>query len=103
MNQEFRSVFMPYCLILNPSGKYTITNRNYKPLGMWGKFVNYEDYAVSINGLDPKKIAALSYKADPSPDRIFLYNDGSVPTASKKNMDEYLARLDMLSKLSITI
>lgn len=101
MAYDFRQVFMPYCIIKNLSGKYTITNRNYKPLGLWGKFVNYEDYAVEIKGLGPSTIAKLSYNNDPSPDRIYLYNDGCTPTASKADMAEYLNKLAILAKLDI--
>lgn len=101
MAYEFRQIYMPYCLILNSSGKYTITNRNYKPLGMWGKYVNYEDYAVSLKGLGPATIAKLSFNADPSPDKIFLYNDGCVPTNSKKDMAAYLAKLEILANLGV--
>ncbi len=99
--RDYRSVFMPYCLILNPSGKYTITNRDYKPLGMWGDFVNYEDYAVELKGLGPAKIAKLSYKGDSNPERIYLYNDGCNPSNSKQNMTEYLKKLEILAKLNI--
>jgi hypothetical protein len=101
MSGEIRSIYMPYCLILNPSGKYTITNRNYKPLGMWAQFVNYEDYSVEITGLGPATITKLSWDANPNPKQIFLYNDGCVPTANKKSMDAYLARLAILASLKI--
>ena len=98
---EFRSIYMPYCLILNENGKYTITNRNYKPLGFDSGFFNYEEYAREITGLTPRIISQLSWDNNPDHQRIYLYNDGCTLTANKSAMDSYLKKIAILASLKI--
>lgn len=102
MLDDMRAVFMPYCLDQQPDGRYAILNREYKPVGFFTKeWINYADYPVlvELKGLGPKTIEKLSYDGKSDPDRIYLYNDGSVPTRSAENMKEYQKRLAILAKL----
>ncbi|HWR76613.1 MAG TPA: hypothetical protein VN283_05310 [Thiobacillus sp.] len=101
---DFRSVFMPYCLRKQEDGRYVVLNREYKPVGFFThSHVKYDEYpvAVQLEGIGPATAAKLSWKGDDNPDEIFLYNDGCVPTHSAKNMDTYLAKLQILAKLKI--
>ena len=101
---DFRSVFLPYCLKKLDNDKYVILNREYKPVGFKTiKLVKYEDYPIIVRfkRLTAEMISKISYDGNQSNDTIYLYNDGCVPTHSKKNMDSYLKRLELLAKLKL--
>ena len=101
---DFRSVFMPYIIQKQPDGRYAVLNREYKPVGFYTRdFVTYADHPVLVNfkGLTKAKAAKISYRGDPDTDHIVLYNDGCVPTHTKKDMQAYLARLELLAKLAV--
>lgn len=98
---DFRSIYLPYCLKKQPSGKYVVLNREYKPVGFNTKeWIKYEDFPVEtafrITKASAKK---LSYKLSEDTECIYLYNDGCIPTQSKKNMGVYLEKLARLAKL----
>jgi hypothetical protein len=101
---EFRSIFMPYCLIRLDDGRYIVVNRNYKPLGITsGDYVIYETHPsaakLKITAATAKK---LSWAGSDALARIYLYNDGCIPTDGKANMDAYLSKLSVLAKLKVT-
>lgn len=101
---DFRSVFLPYCLEKQPDGRYAVLNREYKPVGFYKKdFVRYAEHPVlvKLRGITKKKAALLSHDNDPDVGKIYLYDDGCVPTHSKANMKAYLAKLEILAKLKI--
>jgi len=101
---DFRSVYLPYCLKRQPDGRYVVLNREYKPLGFkTNDYVHYEQYpiAVMLKGLTPRVVAKISHEDSTDVTTIFLYNDGCVPTHSAVNMKAYLDRLAMLAKLAI--
>jgi hypothetical protein len=101
---EFRKIVFPYCLIKQEDGSYLVLNRNYKPVGFnTSTWVNYEDYPIKIKfkRLTSLTVSKISYNNDPNIDKIFLYNDGCVPTASAKNMNAYLNRLKILASLQV--
>jgi hypothetical protein len=102
---EFRKLFFPYCLIKQEDGSYLVLNRNYKPVGFnTSIWVNYEDYPIKIKfkRLTSLTASKISYNNNPDIDKIFLYNDGCVPTASAKNMNAYLNRLKILASLQVS-
>ena|ERR1035437_6183178 len=101
---DFRSVHLPYCIHKTENGKYVVLNREYKPLGFkTGDFIDYKDYPILVEfkGLTPAKIIKISYNGDSDNKNIYLYNDGCIPTLSKNDMDNYLKRLELLSKLQL--
>lgn len=104
LRNEARVIYFPYCLRRQEDGSYVVLNRNYKPLGFdTGEYVDYKNYpiAVRFKGLTPKMAAKLSYDGSEGLDSIYLYNDGTVPTASAKNLTAYLNRLAQLAKLKL--
>jgi hypothetical protein len=99
-----RHIYFPYCLERLEDGRYIVLNRNYKPLGDPRRdWVVYEDHpsAQHLKGLTAAKAKAMSYKESPDLDKIYLYNDGCVPTGSAENWAAYSKRLHVLAKLQI--
>ncbi len=87
--ENVRAVYFPYCLEKQKDGTWVLLNRNYKPVGFnTSDFINYEEYPVSmkIKGIGPGTLKKLSFKDDEiTADRVYLYNDGCVPTNSAKD------------------
>jgi hypothetical protein len=104
MSREFSLIFLPYCLQLQPDGRYAVLNRDYQPVGfMTGERLNYEDYPilVEIKGLTPKVAAKLSHNGKPDLDDIYFYDDLSNPKLNAVNLKKYLDRLSILAKLKV--
>ena len=101
---DFRSVFMPYCIKKQPNGKYAVLNREYKPVGFYTRdHIEYSNFPVEVNlkGLTKIKAKKLSWEESENIDEIFFYNDGCVPTHSAQHMKAYLKKLEILAKLEI--
>lgn len=102
---EFRQLFLIYCLDLQPDGSYVALNRRYKPVGLAStEWVDYEAFPVRFKfkrALSAKQIAALSCKGDAAPERIYLYNDGCIPTSSDAAWNAYSQRLQRLAGYSV--
>lgn len=101
---DFREVFLPYCLDKQPDGRYVVLNREYKPIGFKTKeHIEYENYPVCIElkGIDSAIAAKISYKGDSNTDRIYLYDDACIPTESDEHMKNYLERIKILAKLKV--
>lgn len=64
--------------------------------------VDYGPWAVKLKGLTVSVATKLSWNNKPDREKIWLYNDGCVPTDSKANMEAYLSRLATLAKLQVT-
>jgi hypothetical protein len=99
---EFRSAFLPYCLIRIKPGWYAVVHREYKPLGQTSdEWVDYSKHAVRIKGIGPAMAKRLSAKGDPDLERIYLYNDGCIPTRNVEASKDYFRRLDILARLQL--
>lgn len=100
-----RKIFLIYCLERLNDGSYIPLNRNYKPLGVFGReWVEYESHPSRFKfkrTLSAQQVAALSCKGDTDPQRIYLYLDGSAPTGSAANWRAYSERLERLAGLKI--
>lgn len=98
--EEFRRVFLPYCIERVEGHGHVVLNRLYKPLGMRStEQVDYAPHAVKFIGLTPAKAEQLSHARNSSTDRIHLYADSSAPTRSPEDWDTYQRRLAILSTL----
>lgn len=100
--ENVRAVYFPYCIEKCADGSWVLLNRNYKPVGFnTSNFINYADYpvAMKLKGLGPSTLKKLSYKDEEPGDRVYLYNDGCVPTSSSAAMNAYLKKLEILLKL----
>lgn len=83
VSTDFRAVYFPYCIEKLPDDSWVVLNRQYKPVGFnTSAFINYEQYPVSakLKGIGPAVAKKLSYSNEASGDRIYLYNDGCIPT-----------------------
>ena len=102
---EFRRIFLPYCLERLADGSYIVLNRLYKPLGAAAaQWVEYETAPGRFKfkrTLSERQIVALSHDGNAAPERIYLYNDGSIPTASAAAWAAYSARLQRLAGLKV--
>ena len=101
---DFRAIFLPYCLDKQPDGRYVVLNRKYKPVGfLTQKHIEYSDYPICVKfkGLGKVTAAKISFNGDSNMDRIYLYNDGCIPTNSSQYMADYLRRLEILAKLAV--
>lgn len=101
---EFRSISLPYVLKRQKDGSYLALNRKYKPIGfITDQLVQYEEYPIAHHfvRLSEKTIQKLAVGGKPDGESIYLYNDGCVPTRSRKNMMAYLEKLAILMKLGV--
>jgi len=104
VSTDFRAVYFPYCIQKQSDGSWVVLNRQYKPVGFnTDEYIKYEEFPVSakLQGIGPAVAKKLSYSSEASGDRIYLYNDGCVPTDSKTKMDAYLKKLEILAKLDL--
>ncbi|WP_202842953.1 hypothetical protein [Luteimonas saliphila] len=100
--EEFRRVFLPYCIERVEGHGHVVLNRLYKPLGMrTTEHVDYAPHAVRIIGLTPAKAEQLSHAHSASTDRIHLYADASAPTKGADDWDAYQRKLAILAALEI--
>lgn len=102
---EFRQVFFPYCLDQHENGTWTLLNRQYKPLGFntmdWIKYDSYPIFCKTRK-IRLSTLQKISYQPiEEGETKIYLYNDGCVPTNGKKYMDAYLDRLRVLMSIQI--
>lgn len=99
-------MFLPYCLDRQADGRYAILNRDYKPVGMAvarNPAVTYDDHPclVHLSGLTARRAAALSARGDGTPQRVYLYDDGCVPTDSDAHWQAYSQRLAEIARLTV--
>lgn len=101
---DVRSVHLPYCIERQSDGTYVVLNREHKPLGFkTGRHLDYAAYPISVKlrGLGAVTTAKISYNGSSDLSRIYLYNDGCIPTRSSTHMAAYLKRLAQFAKLKV--
>jgi hypothetical protein len=101
---EFRSIYLPYCIEKQQDGSWVVLNREYKPVGFnTTEWITYSDFPVSVRlkGLGPAKLARISYNGSVEGNRVFLYDDGCIPTSNAHARKAYLERLFILAKLQV--
>ncbi|WP_298574991.1 hypothetical protein [uncultured Luteimonas sp.] len=100
--EEFRRVFLPYCIERVEGHGHVVLNRLYKPLGMRTEaHVDYAPHAVRFAALSPTQAELLSHARSQDTDRIHLYADASAPTKSQADWDAYQGRLQILAAMEI--
>lgn len=101
---DYRAVYMPYCLRKQKDDRYAVLNREYRPVGFkTNDWINYDEYpvCVKIKGIGPATARKLSYNSNSDTKEIFLYNDGCNPIKDKKHMAVYLKKLELLAKMHV--
>lgn len=101
---DFRSIYLPYCLKKQKDNSYAVLNRQYKPVGFnTDDVIDYNDYPVTtkFKGISPSLAKKLSYDGSDDTESIYLYNDGCNPINSKVDMDVYMKKLTLLAKLKV--
>lgn len=100
---EARALCFPYCIQRIKDGRYILLNRNYKPLGIQDEaWVEYENHPTAMPmKITPATAKKLSWKGADDVERIYLYNDGCIPTEGDEHMAAYLNRLSVLMKISV--
>lgn len=105
LETDFRSLCLIYCLDRMPDGSYVALNRRYKPIGYTsGEWVKYEELPVRFKfkrALSAQQIASISYCGDTAAERIYLYNDGCIPTDGAANWSAYSERLKRLAGYAV--
>jgi hypothetical protein len=104
MLDDFRAVYLPYCLQKQTDGRYAVLNREYKPVGFYThEWIKYSDYPVclKINGMTATLASKLSYDGNSNTDQIHLYDDATSPSKGKSQMKAYLEKLALLATLKI--
>ena len=101
--EEFRRVFLPYCIERVEGHGHVVLNRLYKPLGMrTDEHIDYVPHAVRFAALTPTRAELLSHARSQNTDRIHLYADASAPTKSAEDWDAYQRRLQLLATLELS-
>ena len=104
-SHDVRSVHLPYCIKKLPNGNRIVLNRNYKPLGFRTMAqLDYEAYPIGVKfkRLTAATVVKLSWEGNSDAKDIYLYSDACIPTASSKNMQDYLERLRILAGIQFT-
>lgn len=104
---DFRAIWMPYVLakVEDAKGGWIALNRYYKPLGFDSRVhVDYSTVPTTsrIKTIRANTAKALSWSDEGAVDdgrMIFLYNDGCVPTSSKRDWDAYCVKLSTIASL----
>lgn len=96
---------LPYCIqkVEGTKNEYIVLNRNYKPVGfnILGH-VEYEMFPIQYKlKITPSIASKLSIDGKDLIYEIFLYNDATNPFENKANMEKYLERINLLSKVQI--
>ena len=98
---EVRQIFLPYCLEQLKDGGYLFLNRRYKPLGVFSDdWVDYESHPSRFRfkrALSKLQIGKLDCNGRTDAARIYLYNDGCVPTDSPTAWAAYSERMSRLA------
>ena len=94
---DLRTFVLPYCLERQADGAYRVLNRRYEPL------MGSDGRVEFARALSPEQVKAISFDGQmgDAQGRIYLYNDGCVPTASAGHWAAYSTRLQRLASWHI--
>jgi hypothetical protein len=98
--EEFRRVFLPYCIERVEGHGHVVLNRLMQPLGMRGPGKpDLARHAVKFRGLTPAKAEQLSHNRSGNVDHVYLYADGEAPTINPGAWEAYQRRLEVLAAM----
>jgi hypothetical protein len=101
MSVPFAKVFLPYCVERVDGDLWVVLNRGYKPLGHANRdWVDYRAHAVRMR-LTQKAMQQIDCQGRIGPERVWLYDDGCVPTTSAAAWQAYQARLARLAAVKV--
>jgi hypothetical protein len=97
-----RQIYFAYCVHQLADKSWVVLNRNHKLLG--SDSAEYESVPApfriaKITGTQAQKISYLG--ENDAEGKIYLYNDGCIPSDSEKDMAAYLKRLSVLMNLEL--
>lgn len=93
-----RENLFPYCLEQQEDGRWRLLNRKYQPIGCRTRDFSHNEvmqFSFRLKGFGPATQAKLSIHGRPG-GKIYLYNDGCIPTLSASHMERYLRKLAIL-------
>ncbi len=102
---DFRSIFLPYCIRDYGGGYYSFMNREYQDLGettkVWGRKLK----RYRLKGIGPAVLQRIAHGTPvDAPDGAvdyWLYDDATLPDSSKANWSKYQAKLRILSRAKV--
>lgn len=100
----YRTIYWTYLLQRLNDGSWVELNREYKPLGVHPDgWINYEKYPfkTKIASIPPELRVKLSFNGDGSGDKLYLYNDGCIPTDSRTNQAAYDRKINIIEDLKM--
>lgn len=102
---SIRYIFLIHSLELQTDGFYVALNRQYQPLS-FDRVTGRKNQRVAVafkfkRALSARQIRRLSFNADAAAERIYLYDDGCIPTASAAHWLAYSERLRRLAGYEI--
>lgn len=100
---NIQNVALPYCLKMQPCGRYVLLNREYKPVGFYTRdYIDYSNHPILLTiRITPKLAEKISCTGSPNTEEIFLFNDGCRPQSSLNNWIMYAARLQILADIDV--
>ena len=101
--QDFRAIYLPYCIEQQEDQTWLILNREYSPVGLAVAHMppGALPVAVRFKGLGPALLRKLSVDGKTDSGRIYLYNDRCNPIRGDEHMRVYLRKLALLAKLEV--
>lgn len=102
-DESVRWIFMPYCVKRLTDGRYIVLNRRYKPLGIRGsEHISYEDHPSAVRiKITKSQACKISHNGSEDLERIYLYDDSSIPAKGKDNLHGYMERLHVFMQLKV--
>lgn len=99
-------MYLPYCLLLQADGSYMVCNRRNQAVGSQPEsYLSNNQVIVKVRfarKLSTAQIAFLDCLGRTERERIYLYNDGCIPTGSDAAWAAYSKRLQRLAGYDVT-
>ncbi len=95
--RSFREIFLPYCVIRESDGTWSVLNREYVALGEnERKSHKGPTRTYSLKGLGPAALKKIAFCSRPEENTFWLYDESCFPESSAENWNAYSKRLKAL-------